>query len=263
MSSIINIHNDHEIEMARLAGHAAAAVLTMIKSKIYVGMTTNEIDKLCYNYIVNELNVIPANIGYCGYQHTICASVNHVVCHGIPSKNKLKDGDILNIDVAIIKNGWYGDASRMYFLGKPTKLAKKLVDVTYNAMIAGIVKIRPGVNLRTIGTAIQHVAESANFSVVRDYCGHGIGKKYHTEPQILHYDHPYNNDIILKQGMIFTIEPMINSGKSATKLLSDGWTVVTKDRSLSAQWEHTIVVTETGYDILTPWPEGTGDYLSL
>ncbi|WP_016604501.1 type I methionyl aminopeptidase, partial [Yersinia pestis] len=241
---------------------AAAKVLEMIKPYVLAGITTDEIDRLCHDYIVNELKVIPANIGYHGYTRTVCTSVNHVVCHGIPSDKKLKNGDIVNIDVAIIKEGWYGDTSRMYFVGEPSVRAKRLVDITYQSMVAGIKAVRPGATLGDIGASIQQLAEGAGFSVVREYCGHGVGQEYHTAPQVLHYGIAQTG-MLLKPGMIFTIEPMINAGKAATSVLSDGWTVVTKDRSLSAQWEHTIAVTESGYDLLTPWPEGTGEYEAI
>ncbi|CNF20126.1 type I methionyl aminopeptidase [Yersinia similis] len=258
----VKIHSPAEIEMARAAGQAAAKVLEMIKPHVLAGITTDEIDRLCHDYIVNELKVIPANIGYHGYTRTVCTSVNHVVCHGIPSDKKLKNGDIVNIDVAIIKEGWYGDTSRMYFVGEPSVRAKRLVDITYQSMLAGIKAVRPGATLGDIGASIQQLAEGAGFSVVREYCGHGVGQEYHTAPQVLHYGIAQTG-MLLKPGMIFTIEPMINAGKAATSVLSDGWTVVTKDRSLSAQWEHTIAVTKSGYDLLTPWPEGTGEYEAI
>ncbi|MXP56778.1 type I methionyl aminopeptidase [Pantoea sp. Mhis] len=258
----IKIYNTKEIELARAAGHCAAKVLEIITPYINPGITTDKLDVICYNYIVNELKVTPANLGYQGYTHTICTSVNHVVCHGIPGKKQLKNGDIINIDVGIIKDGWYGDSSRMYFVGEPTILAKRLVEVTYKSMKAGINVVRPGATIGDIGKAIQHKAEQAGFSVVREYCGHGIGKVYHDEPQILHYGNAHQGPK-LQTGMIFTIEPMINVGKAATSILSDGWTVVTKDRSLSAQWEHTLAVTKDGFDLLTPWPEGTNKYESI
>lgn len=248
--------------MARAAGHAAAKVLEMIKSHVRAGVTTDEIDKLCHDFIRNELKVIPANIGYNGYTRTVCTSVNHVVCHGIPSEKRLKDGDIINIDVAIIKDGWYGDTSRMYFVGEPSVRARRLTNITYESMVAGIKVVRPGATLGDIGAAIQQVAESAGFSVVKEYCGHGVGQVYHAEPQILHYGRP-GTGLVLKKGMIFTIEPMINAGKAATSVLSDGWTVVTKDRSLSAQWEHMVAVTDTGFDLLTPWPDPSPEYPGL
>lgn len=248
--------------MARAAGHAAAKVLEMIKPHVRAGVTTDEIDKLCHDFIRHELKVIPANIGYNGYTRTVCTSVNHVVCHGIPSEKRLKDGDIVNIDVAIIKDGWYGDTSRMYFVGEPSVRARRLTNITWESMVAGIKAVRPGATLGDIGAAIQQVAESAGFSVVREYCGHGVGQVYHAEPQILHYGRP-GTGLVLKKGMIFTIEPMINAGKAATSVLSDGWTVVTKDRSLSAQWEHMVAVTDTGFDLLTPWPDPSPEYSGL
>lgn len=255
----IKLHTQEEIELARAAGQAAASVLAMIGPHVKAGVTTDELDRLCHDFIVNELKITPANIGYHGYTRTVCTSVNHVVCHGIPADKVLKKGDIVNIDVAVIKDGWYGDTSRMYFVGEPSIRAKRLVDITYASMVAGIKTVRPGATLGDIGAAIQRVAEDAGFSVVREYCGHGVGQIYHDEPQVLHYGIP-GTGTVLKPGMIFTIEPMINAGKAATSVLSDGWTVVTKDRSLSAQWEHTVAVTESGYDLLTPWPDGTGEY---
>ncbi|MCL5500137.1 type I methionyl aminopeptidase [Escherichia coli] len=258
----IKLHSQEEIEMARAAGHAAAKVLEMIKPHVRAGVTTDEIDKLCHDFIRHELKVIPANIGYNGYTRTVCTSVNHVVCHGIPSEKRLKDGDIINIDVAIIKDGWYGDTSRMYFVGEPSVRARRLTNITYESMVAGINAVRPGATLGDIGAAIQQVAESAGFSVVKEYCGHGVGQEYHAEPQILHYGRP-GTGLVLKKGMIFTIEPMINAGKAATSVLSDGWTVVTKDRSLSAQWEHMVAVTDTGFDLLTPWPDPSPEYPGL
>ena len=258
----IKLHSPQEIEMARAAGHAAANVLEMIKPHVRAGVTTDEIDTLCHDFIRHELKVIPANIGYNGYTRTVCTSVNHVVCHGIPSEKRLKDGDIINIDVAIIKDGWYGDTSRMYFVGEPSVRARRLTTITYESMVAGIKAVRPGATLGDIGAAIQQVAESAGFSVVKEYCGHGVGQEYHAEPQILHYGRP-GTGLVLKKGMIFTIEPMINAGKAATSVLSDGWTVVTKDRSLSAQWEHMVAVTDSGFDLLTPWPDPSPEYPGL
>ncbi|NIF23803.1 type I methionyl aminopeptidase [Candidatus Pantoea multigeneris] len=260
--STVKLHTAEEIELARAAGHAAAQVLAMITPHVQPGVTTEYLDQLCHDFIVNELKVVPANIGYHGYQHTSCTSVNHVVCHGIPADKKLKAGDIVNIDVAIIKDGWYGDTSRMYFVGEPSVRAKRLVEITYQSMVAGIHTVRPGATLGDVGAAIQKVAEGAGFSVVREYCGHGVGQVYHDAPQVLHYGQP-GTGMKLEPGMIFTIEPMINAGKAGTSLLSDGWTVVTKDRSLSAQWEHTVAVTETGFDLLTPWPDGTGSYSAI
>lgn len=258
----IKLHTAEEISLARAAGHAAARVLAFIAPYVKPGVTTDQLDRLCHDYLVKELKVIPANVGYHGYTRTLCTSVNHVVCHGIPGDKKLKDGDIINIDIGILKNGWYGDTSRMYYVGHPSVRAKRLVEITYDAMVAGINTVKPGATLGDIGAAIQQVAEKAGFSVVREYCGHGIGEIYHDEPQILHYG-TAGTGLKLKAGMIFTIEPMINAGKAGTSVLSDGWTVVTKDRSLSAQWEHTVAVTETGFDLLTPWPEGTGGYPAI
>lgn len=258
----IKLHSQQEIEMARAAGHAAAKALEMIKPYVRAGITTDELDKLCHDFIRHELRVIPANVGYNGYTRTVCTSINHVVCHGIPSDKRLKDGDIINIDVAIIKDGWYGDTSRMYFVGEPSVRARRLVNITYESMVAGIHAVRPGATLGDIGAAIQHVAESAGFSVVKEYCGHGVGQEYHAEPQILHYGKA-GTGLVLKAGMIFTIEPMLNAGKAATSVLSDGWTVVTRDRSLSAQWEHMVAVTATGFDLLTPWPEPMTEYPSI
>lgn len=255
----IAINSSEEIAMSRRAGMLAADVLHMIAEHVRPGVSTDELDRICHDYIVNVQKAIPANIGYHGYPKTVCASVNHVVCHGIPSDKVLKDGDIVNIDVALIKDGWFGDTSRMYFVGEPSTLARRLVDTTYEAMRAGIRQVRPGATLGDVGHAIQTVAQREGFGVVREYCGHGIGQIYHDEPQVLHYGQP-GQGLRLKPGMIFTIEPMINAGKPGTKQLPDGWTVVTKDRSLSAQWEHMVAVTEDGFEVLTPWPDGYGEY---
>ncbi len=225
----VAIRTPGEVAMARRAGHLAADVLRMIAGHIRPGITTDEIDQLCHSYIVEVLQAIPANVGYNGYPKTVCTSVNHVVCHGIPSAKQLKKGDIVNIDVAIIKDGWFGDCSRMYFVGEPSPLAKRLVDTTYEAMRAGILQVKPGATLGDIGHAIQTVAHRENFSVVREYCGHGIGQVYHDEPQVQHYGRP-GEGLALEPGMIFTIEPMINAGRRDTKELPDGWTVVTKCR---------------------------------
>ncbi|ART55112.1 type I methionyl aminopeptidase [Acidovorax carolinensis] len=255
----VAIRTEAEVALARRAGHLAADVLRMIGEHVKPGITSDALDQLCHAYIVNALDAVPANIGYNGYPKTVCTSVNHVVCHGIPSAKVLKRGDIVNIDVAIIKDGWFGDCSRMYFVGEPSPLAKRLVDTTYEAMRAGILQVKPGATLGDIGHAIQTVAHREHFSVVREYCGHGIGQVYHDEPQVLHYGRQ-GEGLRLERGMIFTIEPMLNAGKRDTKELPDGWTVVTKDHSLSAQWEHMVAVTETGFEVLTPWPEGTGTY---
>lgn len=240
-----------QIAMARAAGGLAADVLRMIAAHVKAGVTTEYLDDVCNAYIVDELKVIPANVGYHGFTKTVCISVNQVVCHGIPSsKVVLADGDIVNIDVAIIKDGWFGDTSRMYYVGEPSPLAKRLVETTYEAMLAGINVVKPGATLGDIGHAIQSVAHREGFSVVREYCGHGIGQIYHDEPQVLHYGRK-GEGMRLTQGMIFTIEPMINAGKAGTRQLADGWTVVTRDQSLSAQWEHMVVVTADGHEILT------------
>lgn len=260
MSRRVVIRNKEEIAKAREAGRLAADVLEMIAPYVQAGVSTEELDARCNQYITQVQKTIPANVGYHGFTKTVCSSVNEVVCHGIPSpKVVLKDGDIINIDVAIIKDGWYGDTSRMYFVGTPAAEAKKLVETTYEAMCAGIRAVRPGAPLGDIGHAIQTVAHRDGFSVVREYCGHGIGTTYHDDPQILHYGNP-GQGMRLKPGMIFTIEPMINAGKPGVKTLADGWTVITRDASLSAQWEHMVAVTDDGFDVLTRWPDGTGHY---
>lgn len=246
----VSIKTAEEIEKMRVAGHLAADVLTMITPHVKAGITTDELDKLCHNYIVDEQQAIPAPLNYHGFPKSICTSVNHVICHGIPSDKKLKDGDIINIDITVIKDGYHGDTSMMFFVGKPSILAERLCRVARESMLIGINMVKPGIHLGDIGHAIQQHAEKEHFSVVREYCGHGIGKVFHEEPQVLHYGTP-GTGIELKPGMTFTIEPMINAGKRHVKQLPDGWTVVTKDRSLSAQWEHTILVTDDGHEILT------------
>ncbi|WP_370681591.1 type I methionyl aminopeptidase [Comamonas sp. GB3 AK4-5] len=254
------IHDAAAIAQSREAGMLAARVLEMITPHVKPGVSTEQLDDLCHDFIVNALQCVPANVGYHGFPKTVCASVNHVVCHGIPSKKEiLRDGDIVNIDVAVIKDGWFGDTSRMYTVGQVSPLARRLIDTTYEAMVAGIRAVKPGATLGDIGHAIQTVAHREQFSIVRDYCGHGIGQTYHDEPQVLHYGQR-GQGMALQEGMIFTIEPMVNAGKSTTKELDDGWTVITRDQSLSAQWEHMVVVTANGYEVLTPWPEGTGAY---
>ncbi|SEB81941.1 methionyl aminopeptidase [Pseudomonas mohnii] len=262
MKANVRINSLAEIAQSRAAGTLAAEVLAMITPHVKAGVTTNELDRLCHDYIVNVQKAIPGNIGYHGFPKTVCASVNEVVCHGIPSNRTLKDGDIVNIDIAVIKDGWYGDTSRMYFVGEPSAQARHLVKTTYEAMCAGISLVRPGATLGDIGHAIQAVAERDGFSVVREYCGHGIGKIYHDEPQVLHYGYP-GQGLKLKAGMIFTIEPMLNAGKRHVKTLADGWTVVTKDQSLSAQWEHMVAVTDDGFQILTPWPDRSDEYPAI
>jgi len=247
----------------RIAGRLAAEVLAMIGPYVKPGVSTEALDDICNAYIVNELKVIPANVGYHGFTKTTCISPNAVVCHGIPSsKDILKEGDIVNIDVAVIKDGWFGDTSRMYFVGEVSPLARRLVHTTYEATRAGIHAVRPGATLGDIGHAIQTVAHREGFSVVREYCGHGIGRNYHEDPQVLHYG-TAGKGLRLKPGMVFTIEPMINAGKPGTRVLADGWTVLTRDQSLSAQWEHMVAVTETGFELLTPWPDGTGEYAAI
>jgi len=249
----IDIKNKDEQEQMRVSGKLTSEVLDMIEGHIRPGITTGELDQLCHDYIIHEQDSIPANIGYKGFPATICTSVNHVVCHEIPSTKKLKHGDILNIDVAVIKNGFYGDTSRMYLIGKPTKQGERISKVAYEAMCKGIRQVKPGNHLGDIGYAIQLHAEKHNYSVVKEYCGHGIGKTYHEEPQVLHYGIPHHG-IEIKEGMTFTIEPMINAGEPSVKLMPDQWTVVTRDHSLSAQWEHTILVTKDGFEVLTLSP---------
>jgi len=246
----IIIKTPEQIGKMRTAGRLAAEVLQMIAPHVKAGVTTGELDAICHDYIVNVQKATPAPLNYRGFPRSICTSVNHVVCHGIPGDKKLKNGDIVNIDVTVIKDGWHGDTSRMFVVGEPSIRAKKLIDVTYQAMKLGIEMVRPGVKLGDIGHAIQRYVEKHRFSVVREYCGHGIGRTFHEDPQVLHYGTP-GTGVTLEKGMTFTIEPMVNAGKRYTKLLPDGWTVVTKDRSLSAQWEHTIAVTDDGFEVLT------------
>ena len=240
-------------EKMRIAGKLASEVLDLIGDYVKPGVSTLELDEICNDYIVNTQETIPANVGYRGFPATTCTSINHVVCHGIPNEKGLKNGDILNIDVTVIKDGYHGDTSRMFVVGKTSNQAKKLIDVTYQSMCAGIMAVKPGNKLGDIGYAIQKHAENNYYSVVKEYCGHGIGQVYHDEPQILHYGIP-DTGLELKSGMTFTIEPMVNLGGAGVRLLSDGWTVVTKDHSLSAQWEHTILVTDNGYEVLTLSP---------
>ena len=247
----ISIKSLNDIEKMKVAGKLAAEVLDMITPYIVPGISTGELDKLCHEHIVNVQNAIPANIGYKGYEKTICSSINQVICHGIPDNNKiLKDGDILNIDVTVIKDGWHGDTSKMFLVGKCAPHNERLVRVTQECLYKGIEVVKPGAYLGDIGHAIQKHAEKNFYSVVEDYCGHGIGKVYHEEPQVLHYGKA-GTGIEIKEGMCFTIEPMINQGTKYCKTLNDGWTVVTKDGRNSAQWEHTIAVLENGVEILT------------
>lgn len=246
----ITIKTPEEIEKMRVAGRLAAEVLEMIGPYVKVGVTTDELNQICHDYIVNIQKAVPAPLNYHGFPKSICTSVNHQVCHGIPSDRVLKDGDIINVDVTVIKDGYHGDTSKMFVTGKSSILADRLIRVTQECLYLGIEQVKPGAHIGDIGAAIQQHAEKQRFSVVREYCGHGIGAIFHEPPNILHYGVPGAGEEI-KPGMIFTIEPMINAGKRAVKLLPDNWTVVTKDHSLSAQWEHTILVTETGYEILT------------
>lgn len=246
----VTIKTSEEIQKMRIAGRLAAQVLEMIEPEVKPGVTTETLDVLCHDYIVNTQNAIPAPLNYKGFPKSICTSVNHVVCHGIPSDKVLKSGDIINIDVTVIKDGYHGDTSRMFFVGKPSIRARRLCEISYESMFRGIRLVRPGTQLGDIGHAIQKYVEHHGFSVVREYCGHGIGLGFHEEPQVLHYGMP-NTGLELREGMTFTIEPMVNVGKRETRLMTDGWTVVTRDKSLSAQWEHTILVTADGYEILT------------
>ena len=256
MPMAVTVKTPEQIEKMRVAGRLAAEVLEMLVPHVKPGVTTDELDRLAYDYIVDVQQAVPANVGYKGFPKTLCTSVNHVICHGIPSPGKvLKEGDIINCDVTVIKDGWHGDTSRMYFVGEPSVLAKRLVDTTYEAMMLGIKQVKPGATLGDIGHAIQQHAEAAGYSVVREYCGHGIGRIYHDEPQVLHYGRG-GEGMRLEKGMTFTVEPMINAGKRNTRQMPDGWTVVTKDHSLSAQWEHTVAVTDDGYEVLTAWPDG-------
>ena len=256
------LHSAQELASARAAGRLAAEVLQMIAPHVKAGVSTEALDRLCHEHIVKVQRAIPANVGYHGFLKTVCTSVNQVICHGIPSaQTVLKDGDILNIDVAVNHQGWFGDTSRMYLVGEPSPLARRLVDTTLEAMWAGIRQVRPGATLGDIGHAIQSVAQREGFSVVREYGGHGIGRIYHDEPHVAHFGQP-GQGLRQKPGMIFTIEPMLNAGRRDTQQLADGWTVITRDRSLSAQWEHMVTVTDDGWEVLTPWPEGPGPWRS-
>ena len=252
----VSIKTPDEIEKMRVAGRLAAEVLEMIGPHVQAGITTNELDEICHDYIVNQQQAIPAPLNYHGFPKSICTSVNHVICHGIPNEKRLKNGDIVNIDITVIKDGYHGDTSKMFFVGEPSIKGQRLSRIAYECLRIGIDLVKPGIQLGDIGYAIQQHAEANHYSVVREYCGHGIGKQFHEDPQVLHYGQPATG-LSLEPGMTFTIEPMINAGKRQVKLLKDGWTVVTKDHSLSAQWEHTILVTETGHEILTLRQEET------
>ena len=247
----ISIKTEKEIEKMRVAGKLAAEVLEMIEPFVVPGVSTEELDNICYEHIVNVQKAIPANVGYRGFEKTICSSINQVICHGIPDKNRiLKNGDILNIDVTVIKDGWHGDTSKMYLVGKCQPHNERLVKITQECLYKAIEVVQPGAYLGDIGHAIQQHAESNHYSVVEEYCGHGIGNVYHEEPQILHYGKP-GRGIQIQEGMCFTIEPMINQGTKHCKTLQDGWTVETKDGRNSAQWEHTLAVTSRGVEVLT------------
>ena len=250
----IELHDSASFAGMRKAGRLAAEVLDFITPYVVPEVPTEELDKLCHDYIIKN-KAIPAPLNYKGFPKSICTSINHVVCHGIPGPKRLNDGDIVNIDVTVILDGWYGDTSRMYGVGKVPVKAQRLMDITYESMMAGIRAVRPGATLGDVGFAIQQVAEAERFSVVRDFCGHGIGKTFHAAPSVLHYGQPSTGPI-LAPGMFFTIEPMINAGAWQTKVLADGWTAVTRDKSLSAQFEHTIAVTEDGCEIFTESPKG-------
>lgn len=247
----VTIKNPEQIDKMRIAGRLAAEVLEMIEAHVKVGITTNDLDKICHDYIVNEQKAIPAPLDYHGFPKSICTSVNQVICHGIPNEKRLKNGDMINIDITVIKDGWHGDTSKMFFVGDADSIqGKRVAKISYECMSKAIALVKPGARLGDIGEVIQKHAEGNNYSVVQEYCGHGIGEKFHEDPQVLHYGKA-DTGLVLETGMIFTIEPMINVGKRNVKLMKDGWTVVSKDRSLSAQWEHTILVTETGHEILT------------
>ncbi len=256
----VNIKTPEEISKMRVAGKLASEVLDFITPHVEPGITTEALDQLCHDYMVEQQQTVPAPLnyappGYRPYPKSICTSVNHVVCHGVPGPKKLKAGDVVNIDITVIKDGYHGDTSRMFFVGEPSIRAKRLCDVTYECMWQGIIRVKPGAHLGDIGHSIQTWAEEHGYSVVREFCGHGIGSKFHEEPQVLHYGRA-GTGLELQPGMTFTIEPMINAGKAGIRQLGDGWTVVTKDRELSAQWEHTILVTDDGYQVLT-LSEGT------
>ena len=251
----IVIKDEHDIEKMRVAGRLASEVLDFIGPHVVAGVTTEELDKLCHDFMVNVQDTIPAPLnyappGYSPYPKSICTSVNHQICHGVPGPKKLKNGDIINIDITVIKDGYHGDTSRMFIVGEGSLAARRLCEITFEAMWLGIEQVRPGATLGDVGAAIQKFAEGFGYSVVREFCGHGIGTKFHEEPQVLHYGRP-GTGVKLIEGMIFTIEPMLNAGRREIKEMPDGWTIVTKDHSLSAQWEHTVLVTADGYEILT------------
>jgi methionyl aminopeptidase len=246
----ISIKTPEEIEKMRIAGHMASEVLDLITEHVVPGVTTDQLNTICHDHIVNVQKGKPAPLNYKGFPKSICTSINQQICHGIPSDRILKKGDIVNIDVTVIKDGYFGDTSRMYYVGKPAPHAQRLCEAAYESMVKGINVVKPGATLGDVGHAIQTFAEGQRYSVVEEYCGHGIGSSFHEEPQVLHVGKP-GKGVTLLPGMTFTIEPMINQGKRHPRLLADGWTVVTRDRSLSAQWEHTVLVTDDGFDLLT------------
>ena len=246
----ILIKTPESIEKMRISARLAAEVLEMITPYVKPGVTTDELNQICHDYIINEQQAFPSSLGYNGFPKSMCTSINHVVCHGIPSDRVLKNGDILNIDITVLKNGYHGDTSKMFLIGKVSVLAERLVRVTQECLYRGIAVVKPGATIGDIGAAIQEHAHANRFTVVREYCGHGIGQNMHEDPQVLHYGIA-GQGVILQEGMVFTIEPMINAGKAGVKLLSDDWTVVTKDHSLSAQWEHIVLVTKDGHEVLT------------
>ena len=251
----IVIKTADDVAKMRVAGRLASEVLDFIGPHVQAGVTTEELDRLCHDYMVNVQGTLPAPLNYCPpgytpYPKSICTSVNHQICHGVPGPKKLKNGDIINIDITVIKDGYHGDTSRMFIVGEGSVAARRLCQITYEAMWLGIEQVRPGATLGDVGHAIQQFAEGFGYSVVREFCGHGIGTKFHEEPQVLHYGRP-GTGVRLEAGMIFTIEPMLNAGRREIKEMPDGWTIVTKDHSLSAQWEHTVLVTEDGFEVLT------------
>jgi methionyl aminopeptidase len=250
----IILYSPEDFVFMRRAGQLAAATLDMITEHVRPGVTTEALDRLCHDFILDH-GAVPAPLGYRGFPRSICTSVNHVVCHGIPSPRRLEEGDILNIDVTVVLDGWHGDSSRMYAAGEPSVKAKRLMDVTYEAMMRGIAVIRPGATLGDLGHAIQSFVERQRFSVVREFCGHGLGRSFHEPPNVLHFGRP-GEGVTLREGMLFTVEPMVNAGRPEVKILDDGWTAVTRDRSLSAQFEHTVGVTATGCEIFTLSPAG-------
>ncbi len=251
----VTIKTAEEQDKMRVAGRLAADVLDMVGDYVKPGITTGEIDEICHKFITEQQDATPAPLNYKGFPKSICTSVNHVVCHGIPGDRRLKNGDVVNIDITVIKDGYHGDTSRMFFVGKPNVRATRLAEIAFEAMWLGIEQLAPGKHLGDVGAAIQRHVEKNHFSVVREYCGHGIGRQFHEDPQVLHYGKP-GTGMTLREGMTLTVEPMVNAGKAPVRLLPDGWTVVTKDHSLSAQWEHTVLLTNDGFEVLTL---GAGD----